>query len=264
MTPTTTAKNTAPGGARDQQPPLDRRPPAPPPDHHPDRDQQRDQVREGQPDREADRHLPRGDGPRAEQRPGPPQPDPAHCQRQRQRDPSARDHLHVAVLLHAEGRVGEGGSRDRRPGGAEAHLARQQIGPEEAERVDEEEEQVVADDRGLGPVADQAGRRVADQRVAERERVGLGPELVRLEEVERLGGQRVASPRHLPGLRQRVAEVLGDRVGQVQRQRPVHDHRDREGSERREQDLAAGNRAGGDQARSGRSGCNSSIVTRAR
>ena len=241
----------------DGEPPLGSGPPAAPPDDGGDRHQESDQVREGKPDREADRDLPRGHRPGAEQRPRPLQADSADRERERERYAAARDHLHVAVLLHAKRRVGEGGARDRRARWSESHLARQQVGPEEAERVGEEEEQVVAGHRRAGTVPDQPGGRVADQRVPERERIGLGPELVGLEEVERLRLQRVPSPRDLPSLRQRVAEVLRDRLVQVQRQRPVHHHRDEDRRERRQQHLAAGDRRALRQAprsRSGRSG----------
>ena len=39
-------------------------------------------------------------------------------------------------------------------------------------------------------------------------------------------GERVAVPRDLPGLDERVAEILGDVALHVQRQRPVHRRRD--------------------------------------
>src|SRR5204863_9453279 len=110
------------------------------------------------------------------------------------------------VLLEPEGCEGEGGARDHRARRAQPELAREQVRAEEGERVGEEEEQVVADERRVRPATDQTGRRIADESVAEGERVPDRPEPVRVEEVERLMEQGVASPGRLPGLRQGVGE----------------------------------------------------------
>ena len=127
----------------------------------------------------------------------------------------------MAVLLEPERRVGEGDGGDQRARVADPELTGEDIRAEEGERVGEEEDEVVADDRVVGPVSDEARGRVSDQGVAERERVGLGPELVRLEEVEWLVRECVAAPGDLPRLRERIAEVLRDRLAEVEDEGPV-------------------------------------------
>src|ERR671911_683729 len=88
--------------------------------------------------------------------------------------------------------------------------------PGERERVGKQEQHVVPRHRGLRARSDQARRRVAEQGVGERQGVVERPELVRLEELERLVGERVSAPRDLPRLNQRIAEVLGDVLPEVQ------------------------------------------------
>ena len=154
--------------------------------------------------------------------------------------PAARDDVQVAVVLEAKRREGERGPRDRGADRAEPELAGEEVGARERERVGEEEEHVVAHDRGLRARADQARRRVADQRVRERQRVVERPELVRLEEVERLVRERVTVPGDLPRLHERVAEVLGHVVAEVERQRPVHDDREQARADDEQDQLAAG------------------------
>jgi hypothetical protein len=123
----------------------------------------------------------------------------------------------VAVLLEPERRVGEGRAGDECARRADPELAGEHVRTEEGKRVREQEDEVVAEDRVVGPFADQPRGCVSDQGVAEGERVGLGPELVRLEEVERLVCERVPAPGDLPRLRQGIAEVLRDRLAEVSR-----------------------------------------------
>ena len=114
----------------------------------------------------------------------------------------------MTVLRQPPGRVRKGcaGGDGSEPPCAE--LAGEQVGAEEGERVREEEERVVDDERGVRvALCREAGRCVADQRVREGQAVGERPEDVRLEEMERLVQHGVADPRDLPGLEERVAEV---------------------------------------------------------
>ena len=104
-------------------------------------------------------------------------------------------------------------------------LSRQQIRAEEGQGVGEDEEDVVADDRLFRTVADHPCGGVADQRIAEGERVWDRPEAVRVEEFERLIEERVAAPGGLPGDRQRVADVAGDHIPEIEDERPGHRRR---------------------------------------
>jgi hypothetical protein len=152
--------------------------------------------------------------------------------------------VQVAVLLEPPRRVGERRARDKCADAAGVQFASQQPGAEERERVGEQKQQAVAEDGRLRSRADQPGRRVADQRVRERQRVLERPEDVRLEPVERLVQQRVPVPRDLPRLRQRVAEVARHVAPEHERQRPVHEQRRRERRREAEPDVAAGQRRG--------------------
>ena len=104
----------------------------------------------------------------------------------------------MPVLLEPERRERERGPGDRRSAAPQPQLPRQQVGAEERQRVGEQEHEVVAEHRRVRTRAEQPRRGVADQRVGERQRVVEGPELVRVEEMERLVRQRVAVPRQLP------------------------------------------------------------------
>ncbi len=181
------------------------------------------QIGELQAEAEAERHLPCGDGEPADDHPGPLPPPAAQHQEQRQRDPAAGEHVQVAALLQPPRGAGERRARDGGGPPRRAQLARQQVRAEERQREREQEQQVVADDGGVRPGADQPRRGVADQRVGEREAVAQRPELVALEEVERLGRERMAVPGDLPALRQRVPEVQRDVRSQVRRERPEED-----------------------------------------
>ena len=55
----------------------------------------------------------------------------------------------MAVLLQPEGRERERRPRDRRSPPPEPELPRQQVGAGEGQRIGEQEEQVVAEHRGL-------------------------------------------------------------------------------------------------------------------
>jgi hypothetical protein len=222
----------------DREPAVELGAAATPPHDRGDQPQRGEQVGERQPEREAERELPRGDRKRRQHEPRTPQAVATHPEREREWDPAARDHVHVPVLLEAEGREGESRPGDDRSRGPDPQLARQQVCAEEGQRVGEQEQHVVARHGGLAPRPDQPGRRVAEQGVGECKRVVERPELVGLEELERLMGERVAAPRHLPRLHQRVAEVLGDVLSQMQHQRPVHDHGEQAGAEREQQKLA--------------------------
>jgi hypothetical protein len=151
----------------------------------------------------------------------------------------------AATLLEPERRECVRRSGDERGAAAQAELTGEQVGAEEGERVGEEEQQVVADQGGVRPVADQPGRGVADEPVGEGERVLEGPELVRVEEVERLRRQRVPAPRDLPGLRKRIAQVPGHGLPQVQDERPVGDDRDQDRTRRDHDQLPRGDPAPG-------------------
>jgi hypothetical protein len=130
--------------------------------------------------------------------------------------------VQLPVHGQAEGRVGERGTRHGTPGAIGAELPGEQIGAGEGERVRQQEEEVVAGQRGGLARTDQPGRRVAEQRVREGQAVGERPERVRVEEGERLGQQRVPLPGELPRGSDRVAEVLGDVVVELEEERPAH------------------------------------------
>ncbi len=231
-----------PGDAGDDDRPRRAGAPAPPPHDRCGERPGGEQVQEHEPEREAERELPRGDEPAGEDRPRRAAPVAAQQQEQRERDPAAGDHVHVALLLQPPGRVREREAGDRRAGAADPELAREQPRAGEAQRVGEEKQRVVARDRGVRARADQAGRGVADERVGEREAVVQRPERVRLEEPRRLVGERMPVPRDLPGLHERVAEVLRDVAAHVQRQRPVHREREREPQQRDAEQLPPGQR----------------------
>ena len=63
--------------------------------------------------------------------------------------------MQVAGLLEPPGREGERGAGHDAAQAAAPELARKQVRAEEGEREREQEEQVVAGDRRLDPVADQ-------------------------------------------------------------------------------------------------------------
>src|SRR5207244_3092474 len=84
-----------------------------------------------------------------------------------------------------------------------------------------------------------AGRRVADQLVREGQRVPERPEDVRLEEVERLVDERVPVPGDLPGLDERIAEILRYVAAEMERQRPVHREREHAAAQDGERQLPA-------------------------
>jgi hypothetical protein len=146
--------------------------------------------------------------------------------------------VEVAVLLEAPRCVGEGGAGHGSARAAGAELAREQPCAEEAERVGEQEEQVVAEDRGRHPGADRPRRGVAGEGVRERQAVAQRPEGVGLEVVERLVKERVAAPPDLPGLHERVAHVAWHVARHVKRKRPVQREREQAGGQRRKRDLA--------------------------
>jgi hypothetical protein len=130
--------------------------------------------------------------------------------------------VQVAVHGQAERRVGERGPRHGAPGATGAELAGEQVGAGEGERVRQQEEEVVADERGGLAHPDEAGGRVAEQRVREGEAVRRPPERVRVEQGERLGEQGVALPSELPRGPDGVAEVLGDVVVELEDEGPAH------------------------------------------
>ena len=223
---------------RDRQPAVEARTSPAQPDDRGDQPDRGQQVGEREAEREADRQLPGGDRPSRDHPRRPAEAVAAQAEGEGQRDPAAGDDLHVAVLLQPEGRERERRPGDRRSPPPEPELARQQIGAGERQRVGEQEEQVVAEHRGLRTRSKEPRRGVADQGVGEGERVAQGPELVRLKEVERLVGEGVAVPGHLPRLRERIPEVLGDVCSQVQDERPVHDHREQAGARDEHHQLA--------------------------
>ncbi len=137
----------------------------------------------------------------------------------------------MSVLRELPRGVGERGSSRGGAQCADPELARQQVSTEERQRVREEEEGVVADDRRMrtGLREDPDGR-VPDERVREGERVVVRPERVRLPQVERRVHERVTDPGDLPRLQQRIAEVLPDVAAQVQNERPRHDDRQHDAS----------------------------------
>jgi len=208
---------------------------------------------ERQPEAEADRHLPGDHDPagRDQRRPAGvagAAPVAAQQQEERQRDAAAAEDVQVAALLQAPGRVGERCARHGRGQPPHPQLAGQQVGPGEGQRAGEEEDHVVADDRGGHAPAREVQRRVPDERVGEGERVGQRPELVGLEEGKGLVHDRVGAPGQLPRLRQRIAEVLGQVGVQVQGQRPEHRHGQGDRPDGQEEQLAPRQRGGGRQA----------------
>ena len=116
---------------------------------------------------------------------------------------------------------------------AQAELARQQIGADEAQRPGQQEQQVVADQRRDRARAEERRRPVPEQRVREGEAERVGVEGVGVEQVQRVVEHRVPHPGDLPGGAHRVAEVRRDAAGQVQHQRPAREHRQRDPGERR-------------------------------
>ena len=66
---------------------------------------------------------------------------------QGERDPAGGDHVHVAGLREPPRRVGEGGAGHGRAGLARAELAGQHVGAEERQRVQQDVDDVVADQR---------------------------------------------------------------------------------------------------------------------
>src|SRR5439155_23625565 len=131
--------------------------------------------------------------------------------------------------------VCEGGAGGETAEAGSAELARQQIRAEEGERVREDDEQVVDDERRVRALRrDHAGGRVPEERVAEGEAVLVRPVRVRLEEIERVVEQGVADPGDLPGLERRVVRLLRRVRAQVQDERPRHRDRDGKGKHHRE------------------------------
>ncbi len=216
-----------------------RRVAAPPPDAGHDHREHGQQVRKLEPQREAQAELPGGHQPAGEHDPRARPAVAAQQQEERQRDAAARDHVQVAVHRGAERRVGEGHPHHRRGERAQAELPAEQVGARERERVGEHEQQVVASERGHLAVPDQPRRRVAQQRVGEREAVAERPERVRLPEVERVVEQRVPGPGQLPGGANRIAQVLRDAMARVKHQRPAHRHGEQRRSQREQEKLPA-------------------------
>jgi len=156
--------------------------PAPPPE---DRDREAaagDHVGQRQAEREAQRDQQGRDEPAGEDHAGPGVAVAADQQRERQRDRAAGDDVQVALLLEAVGRVRECRAGDERPCAPCAELTREQVSAEERQRKGEQEQHVVAHDRGARALADQARGGVADERVGDREAVAHRPEHVGLEE----------------------------------------------------------------------------------
>ena len=140
-------------------------------------------------------------------------------------------------LGHAVGRVGEG--RARR-GGADLpqpQLAGEQVGPHEAQRPREQEQQVVAHQCRDGAGAQEGGGTVAQQGVREGQAQRMRIERVGVEDVQRVVQHRVAYPRHLPGGAYGVPEVGRDPAGQVQHQRPARDHGEQHAGQRHPGEL---------------------------
>jgi hypothetical protein len=157
--------------------------------------------------------------------------------------------VQVTVLLEPPRCVSERGARDRGAGATGPELAREQPGAHEAERIREQEQQVVAQHGGRHAAPDRAGRRVAGQRLRDREAVLHRPEGVGLEVVERLVPKRVTAPSDLPGLHQRIADVARHVAGHVQRQRPVHRQREQHREQHGQPELALGQGRGAIDAR---------------
>ena len=183
---------------------------------------ERKQIAVLQAQREAEAQLPRGHEPAGQHETGVVSAVAAQQQKQRQRDAAGGDHMQMAGLRDAVGRV-----RERRAGcgaarAAEAELACEQICAQEAQRPGEQEQQVVAHQRGHGSRAEQRGRAVAEQRVGEREGLVMRPERVRVPQMERVVEHGVPLPGELPRGAHRVAEVLAYVRAQVGRDRPVH------------------------------------------
>ena len=89
--------------------------------------------------------------------------------------------------------------------------------------------------RGPGAAhPEQPGRGVAEHHVVVREAVWIRPEPVALEEVERLVDERVAEPRHLPGIEERVAVLAGHVATEVEGERPRHGDREHDAEDDRQ------------------------------
>jgi hypothetical protein len=229
------------GDARRQHPAAEGGPAAAQPVSDRDDADGQQQVRELDAQREPEEHLPRRDQPAGEDERRAPPPVAAHEQEERERDPAARDDREMPRLGQPERGVRERRSRDDGGEAGSAELACEEIRPEERERVREQEEQVVDDDRGVEALRrEDARRRVPQEHVREREAVLLGPEGVRLEEVERLLDERVAHPREVPRVEQGVAQVLGHVAPQVEHERPRHPDAEDDGEDRRQEPIPAG------------------------
>ena len=145
--------------------------------------------------------------------------------------------MQVSGLGHAVGRVCE-----REPGGgaaeaSEAELAREQVGADEAQRPGEQEQEVVADERGDGARSEERRRAVAEQRVREREAERMRVERVGVEQVLWLMEHGVSHPCDLPSGSHGVAEIGGDAARQVQHQRPGREHGQHHARQRHERQL---------------------------
>jgi len=148
----------------------------------------------------------------------------------------------MSRLGRLERGVGERGSGDRRRGGPQPELAAEQVGRDDRQRPREDEEQVVTDERRGGARADESGRRVAEQRVGEREAVRVRPERIRLEQMQRMLEQLVTLDGDLPRGANRVTQVGIDPRGEVQRKRPTRDDRQQQRADDEQRDLAAAKR----------------------
>ena len=102
--------------------------------------------------------------------------------------------MQVPRLGDAVGGVGEGDARGGRGVPAQAELAREQVGADEAQRPGPQEQEVVADERGDRARAEERRRAVAEQRVGEGEAERVGVEGVGVEQVR--GSCSIACPTH--------------------------------------------------------------------
>ena len=158
---------------------------------------------------------------------------------QREHDPAAGEDLQVAALGRPPRRETEDEAGHRGTPAAHPELARQQVGGRRAERPREQEHDVVADQRRRLPVPDQPEGEVAEQAVGERQRVVERVENVCVEDVSGIGDD-VTVPRELPGLQQRVAEVLRNGGGGVHHRVQVTQAGEPEGDHERQGGLEAG------------------------
>ena len=146
--------------------------------------------------------------------------------------------MQVACLGDAVGGVGEGDPGSRPAEAAQAELADEQVGADEAQRPGEQEEQVVADESGHGARAEEGRRSVAQQGVREGQAERVGVEGVGVEQVQRVVEHRVAHPGDLPGGAHGIAEVGGDPARQVQHERPAREHGQQHAREDHQGELA--------------------------